>query len=987
MNGANPKKESAKQKVAALVADYEGLKPAQIKEYHEAKTKQGFIVPLFRALGWDFDNVDEVAPEEKASKGRVDYAFKLKEVSRFYVEAKPLNADLNNSEFVKQAVTYAYNKGVTWAVLTSFDRLRLFNAQTGLPYLNFTSQDYVADFDRLWLLSRESVEGGKLNENAAKYGALKPPQPVEKRLFGLLQQWREELSSQLHGYNGNLNPSRVDEIIQRLFNRLIFIRTCEDRGIEEKTLLAAVNQWESTGHKGELVEHLREVFRRFDGFYDSELFALHSIDQAFIDAVSLAGIMKGLYDVPGGMASYDFSVIEPDVLGAVYEQYLGHVATVVKQKAKAAQAKLGLGFATEEISQEAKKLKRKQQGIYYTPKWITDYIVKHTLGDFVAEHSHGDILNVRILDPACGSGSFLIRAYDELLRYHAGVKQKPVVELDQWDRLPILTQSIFGVDLDGQAVEITRLNLLLRSLARRETLPNLADNIRRGNSLIAGGETELKQYFGDSWKAKRPFDWEKEFPSAMSAGGFDIIVGNPPYVRIQSLDRDEADYYRDQFESASGSFDIYVLFIEKGIELLKPEGRLGFICSIKFLKSQYGEKLLNLIRKSCTVERIIDLSAQTVFAEATTYPAILIFKKPASSGPLRYVSVPAAVTDSDVASAVVIDELPSVTAGQDALAKGVWPPITATDTLWEKLTVQSDPLRDLADRIFQGLITSADRVYILEKQGEEKNGLIRVYSKATEKTLQLESDLLKPVLSGKNLARYQSPVLTDLMLFPYVISNGKAVLIESGEFESKYPRAWKYLNQNKSALKQREGGRFDDQKWYRFGRTQNMSLHDHRKLAVPRLVEHLKAVYDSDGSFYLDNVDVGGILLKDVSQTNYLYILGLLQSRLLDYCFQRISAPFRGGFRSANRQFIEPLPMRRIDASNHADVALRDELVALVQKMLQLHADMDGIPPYMSEEQQEMEKNIRRTDADLDEVVFRLYGLTDEEKKRVIDRQ
>jgi type I restriction-modification system DNA methylase subunit len=926
--------------------------------------------------------VDEVAPEESASKGRVDYAFKVRGVSRFYLETKHLKADLDNTEYIKQAVTYAYNKGVTWAGLTSFDRLRLFNAQSGQPFLNLTCQDYADDFDRLWLLSRESIEAGNLDKEARKVGVLPPPQPVERRLFSQLRNWREELFTQLHHYNKDLNFSQIDEVIQRIFNRLIFIRTCEDRGIEEKTLLAAVNQWKSGGHKPELIERLRGVFLQFDGYYDSDLFAQHTADKIFVEASTLENIIGGLYEVPGGVASYDFSVMDADVLGAVYEQYLGHVATVAKRRVKEGQGQFDLGL---DVSLEAKKEKRKEQGIYYTPKWVTDYIVKHTVGRFLAEHNHDENMKIKVVDPACGSGSFLIRAYDELLNYHAAASGKPVSGLDQWDRLPVLNRNIFGVDFDGQAIEIARLNLLLRSLARREILPSLADNIRRGNSLISGAETELEKYFGKSWNEKRPFDWQHEFAPAVQGGDFDVVIGNPPYVRIQTLPRDEADYYRDHFASASGSFDIYVLFLEKGIELLKRGGRLGFICSSKFLKSQYGAGILQLIKQSCTVENIVDLSSQTVFAEATTYPAIVVLKKESSNAPLYYVSVPQGVTDSPVTSALDLEGLPAVSTAQEAITRRMWPPLAKGDTLWEKLTANTEPLGKMADKIFVGLQTSADKVYILEKQGETGPGLVRVRSQLTGKVYELENELLKPLLSGHDIKRYGVPVPQRLLLFPYYVNEGKANLISDEDFSDSFPKCWEYLLLNRRTLEDREGGKMRGDKWYAFGRTQNLALHVLPKLAIPRLVKHLEAVYDEAGSFYLDNVDVGGVILKDGSRENYLYLLGLLHSQVLDFCFRRISAPFRGGFCSANRQFIEPLPIRRIDPSSAADLKLRDDLVALVEQMLVFQKKLQETQPESTDERHELERQIRWTDEKIDNQVYDLYGLGKAERKMIGD--
>ena len=506
-------KEESRQEIVKLVTKYQRLTAPTIKKYTEADTRRTFIEPLFQALGWDIYSQEEVAEEVKAAVGRVDYVFKLRGVSQFYLEAKALRAELTKPEYVKQVITYAYNKGITWAVLSDFEGLQIYNAQTGRLFINLYCDNYPRDFDDLWLLSRESLGRNTLNERAEKYGALPPRMGVEQRLYNQLRQWREEFFAQLYHHNRGLSYNQIDEVIQRLFNRLIFIRTCEDRRIEDRVLLGAVHEWHSSGRKGELIESLRSIFRNFDGYYDSDLFAYHLVDQVFIESITIEGIINGLYEVPGGMASYDFSLIDADVLGRVYEQYLGHVATVVKQRTKEAQIRMDLGYPVEPTFEiAAKKQRRKEQGIYYTPRFVTNYIVKETMGRFINEHSHSEILNMKILDPACGSGSFLIRAYDELLSYHAYRSGKSVPELDQYERLPILIKNIFGVDLDLQAVEIARLNLLLRSLAKRETLPSLADNIRQGNSLISGTEEKLKGYFGDTWQEKKPFNWEQEFP-------------------------------------------------------------------------------------------------------------------------------------------------------------------------------------------------------------------------------------------------------------------------------------------------------------------------------------------------------------------------------------------------------------------------------------------------------------------------------------------
>lgn len=908
-------KEEAKAKVAELVAKYEHLGTAEVKGYHEAKTKQGFIQPLFQYLGWEFLNTDEVAPEEKASKGRVDYAFKLRGVSQFCLEAKPLKADL--TEHIQQAVTYAYNKGVTWAVLTNFEHLQVFNAQTGQRFLNLSCKDYLPKFDRLWLLSRESMETGALNKEAAEVGALPPPLPVEKRLYSQLRQWREELFNQLHLHNAQLTFPQIDDTIQRLFNRLIFIRTCEDRGIEEKILLSTLHQWKSEGRRRELVEALRQVFCQYGGFYDSDLFMLHPLDQAYVESDTLERIIDGLYQVPGGMASYDFSLIDADVLGAVYEQYLGHVARVARERAKQAQAKLDLGFLTEKIELEAKKQKRKEQGIYYTPRWVVGYIVKQTVGRFIQEHSHNEILHMKILDPACGSGSFLIRAYDELLRYHAGARGNAPEELDQWDRLPILKENIFGVDLDMQAVEIARLNLLIRALARREILPTLADNIRQGNSLISGWEVELQPYFGDAWREKKPFNWEEEFSHTMKNGGFDVVIGNPPYVTEQ-ISEEERDYYKKAFATGIlGKLNTYRLFIQRGVELLREGGLLSFIVPLTCLTDRDSTAVRRLMLEDCQLLSVVTLPEKAgpfdVVTQATT---VIVLRKTADDAIRRKTLVRYAI---GVTSPLA---LPADQATLPTVEQGI------LDGLPDHMIVL--PARPTVLEIIRKLDGSGAR---MSTYAEVFQGEVNLTNYAPWISASKIDDSFNPLIRGVDVDRY------SIDLSP---SKHKPSWVKAEKVARQHAGAHRIVTQEVSNMQQ---------------------------------VRRIKAAVAPPSCFCAHTTNY---LLPKTQDVSKLFLLALLNSKLLDFYFKLFNTTNHLPARE-----IERLPIPRIELADPVQKRLHDELVALVERMLELNKRLHSLSGFEAEQRLALEKEIGATDEKIDALVYDLYGLTPEERKIV----
>jgi len=902
--------EEARQEVGKLVTKYQNLSSEAIRRYTEADTRRVFIMPLFQALGWDIYNREEVAEEVKVTSGRVDYVFKLHGVSQFYLEAKALRAELTTPEYVKQAITYAYNKGITWAVLTDFEGLQVYNAQTGRLFINLSCGNYLRDFDDLWLLSRESLENNALNEKAEKYGALPPRLRVEQRLFNQLRRWREELFTQLYHYNRKLSFNQIDEVIQRLFNRLIFIRTCEDRKIEDRVLLSAVHEWHSGGCKGELIEALLRIFRDFDGYYDSDLFEFHLVDQAFIESVTIESIINGLYEIPGGMASYDFSLIDADVLGAVYEQYLGHVATVAKQRAKEAQVRMDLGFPSEtKFELTTKKERRKEHGIYYTPRFVTDYIVKETVGRFLKERSHNEILNIKILDPACGSGSFLIRAYDELLNYHAYRSGKSVSELDQYERLPILIKNIFGVDLDIQATEIARLNLLLRSLAKREILPKLVDNVRQGNSLISGTEEELKSYFGDNWREKKPFNWEREFKDIMTDGGFDVVIGNPPYVRVDSLPNEEKAFWKEKFESAVGKYDLYYLFLELAFNLVKKNGVFAFITPNRYCTNTTGERLRKLILSKGKGIVVTSLSRLPVFEEAANYPVITIVYEASKADAKK-------VTYFDVTN---LKELHSISPSyelSDEELKLLPRAIIPINVNSKKLKIA---LRLLKDSASAGQLVKIQEGLRIPTSWESK-----------------KSEGVQQIIKQFQFSRY-----SDIKEASYLTRKHVDSFLSSD--------AERILNCQKP------------------------------KLIFAEDALRIEATKDES-----QGLCQGGVYFATLKDQSFSldYLLAIFNSKLLTFIFKCLYSGIHmgGGFLRFRTQYLQELPIRRIDFDNPADKKMHDDLVALVDRMLELNKRLAPIRNTPGNERDELVRDIEQTDKEIDNHVYDLYGLTEEER-------
>lgn len=582
--------------------------------FDEENTKIKFLNPFLEALGWNVRNVG-LAPWERevifeasvkvgSQKKNPDYAFLIDGETIFFLEAKKPSRDIvKDKSHAFQARRYGWSAKLPLCILTDFEEFAIYDTRIR-PYENDSAtvarlkyyhySDYIEKWDEIYtIFSKEAVFNGKFDEYFGKVEEKnKGDTEVDDEFLKEIEDWRELLARNIALRNPELTIDELNYAVQLIIDRIIFLRMAEDRGIEKTERLKDLTT------KHDIYKNFCKICREADEKYNSGLFHFNSYDtedfttdtytlDLVIDDQVFKKIFKNLYYPT---SPYEFSVISTEILGKVYEQFLGKIIRLTEGH----HAKI-----------DDKPEVKKAGGVYYTPQYIVDYIVKHTVGELIEGKTPNQISKIRIIDPACGSGSFLIRAYNYLLKYHleyySNLKRPPKNVIYTYkgntyltinEKKRILLNNIYGVDIDPLAVEVTKLSLLLkvledqnkdqleqqRTLIPERTLPNLKNNIKCGNSLISTDVYEKEYKTINEPNMAHPFDYAKEFPNN---GEFDIIIGNPPYVRQESI-KDMKPYLKTKYELYEGQADKYVYFFEKSLKLLKNDGYLGYITCNEF---------------------------------------------------------------------------------------------------------------------------------------------------------------------------------------------------------------------------------------------------------------------------------------------------------------------------------------------------------------------------------------------------------------------
>lgn len=930
----------------------------------EAHVRQSLIDPFFEALGWDVRNASmtapqyrEVIPEDSLDVGghqkAPDYTFRVGTLPKFYVEAKKCGVNISaDPALAYQLRSYGFSAKLALSILTDFEELGVYDCASRprpgdkashgrIQYLRFT--EYPDRWREIWdVFSREAVWSGKFDQYAASKRK-RGTSEVDTEFLKDIEGWRDKLARNLALRNKDLSVDDLNVAVQRIIDRIVFLRMAEDRRLESYGQLLKLCQQPNI-----YARFVKTLCRKADEKYNSGLFHFHKepgvsdapdtlTPRLAVDDKALKPILQSLYFEHG--SPYKFHVMPVEILGTVYERFLGKVIRLT---------------AGHQAKVEEKPEVRKAGGVYYTPAYIVNYIVQNTVGKQIEGKSPAVLAGgknsqpFRVLDMACGSGSFLLGAYQFLLEhclkwYQDNTSKKHVKAVYQnakgetclaiAERKRILITHIFGVDIDRQAVETTKLSLLLKALEGEDdatlsrqmrlfhdrALPNLSDNIKCGNSLIASDFSMIPE----DLVRVRAFDWPVQFPDAMKADGFDSIIGNPPYIRVRifkELYPGQAGYLETGYECAKHVWDVYLLFFERAVRLVKEGGSVSLIVPIQTLHQPNCESLRRYLLRNTHIRELADLSSVKVFAGAIVKNCIITADRITATDELIRIRIP------ETAAALSSGELTT------------WPQSKVASNPGLSLKVELlSPTRDLCDKL-------RGRSWLLDQlcystfgmrscaKGKGQGGKDRLI------TLNSSAKNAKPYLEGRDITRYG--------MFP----TGRFIRYTPEEMYS--PRSPELFE-------------------------------SHKIVSQTMLSRACPVATFDDGGFYVEQslacIVPHGIITDKRPEGNLplKFILGVLNSRLERFYFESyvIDQSLGGGLIHATPGTHDKLIVPKT-TDKHVSL-----MVSLVEKMLALMPKLRGATS--ASEKAALQNAVTTTDAEIDRLVYDLYGLTEEEMKIV----
>ncbi|GAB4545404.1 MAG: hypothetical protein Fur002_19460 [Anaerolineales bacterium] len=1025
--------QTAPEMIHKLVETFEQNLDSYRSSKNETELRREFLDKFFTALGWDVANekgydelgkevIHEFSVDVAGAQKKADYAFRAGRGDKFdfLVEAKKPSVKIETSQDAAfQIRRYGWSAKLPINILTDFEHFAVYDCRAK-PSINDKAsvgrillihyKDYVSRWDEIAaIFSPEAVRKGSFAKYADSTKGKKGTADVDDDFLREIERWRDMLAKNIALRNEEIDIDGLNYAVQMIIDRVVFLRICEERGIEPENQLldlvadhrkdssvAALPQNDKSAALPQndtgLYAELCELFKRADTKYNSGLFHFKQekgqSSRADDLTLSLTIDDKVLKDIISNLyypkSPYAFLYIPADILGQVYERFLGKVIRLT---------------AGHQAKVEEKPEVRKAGGVYYTPTYIVEYIVKNTVGKLLGAHvgveslptfeaksgdvradaKSGDVradaksgdfaihtpaeaAKLKILDPACGSGTFLLGAYQFLLDWHLNwytannpekwEKNKTIVKIENGYRLStakkkeILLNNIYGVDIDAQAVEVTKLSLLLKvlenasgqlTLGMERVLPDLGSNIKCGNSLIGYDYFEGQLLPDEEERARvNPFDWEREFPQVFQTssqtseflknsevsgrGGFDAVIGNPPYGTL--IESRQLDYFSKTYKHQDYQKDFYLLFLEKYHNLLRDEGLLGVIISNTWLQSITLRNIRQYLTSFYSWIKLLHLPEKVFRAVVDTN--VLIFQK-RSNG----------IQDDDE---IPVEFMMGKKVFQKHTLAGKFIPRNG-----DVINIVANPQ---AQVLFQKILVNS----------VELQNLFSVYNG------------IKPFEIGKGNPPQTEKIAKEQ---PYVVE---------GKKPSK-DKNWKPLLRGSLIHRYRNLWNFDY--WVLYGEwlaaPRNPSIFEEsKKVMVRQTGDSIIATIVEVGFVARNNMH---IILQKSEHYKLEYLLGLMNSSFMDFAYSFINPEKGEALAEIKKKHVEKLPIRAINFADPAEKAQHDKMVTLVEQMLASHKSLAAAQSPSAKER--LERQIESTDREIDALVYQLYGLTEEEIKIV----
>ncbi|MCA0335186.1 MAG: Eco57I restriction-modification methylase domain-containing protein [Bacteroidetes bacterium] len=925
-------------------------------KYNETLLRSDFLDPFFELLGWDIKNnagkptnerevILEEALKANASENskKPDYTFRLFSERKFFLEAKKPSVKIEiDNETAKQVRRYGFTAKLKISVLSNFEYLIIYDTSVKVEkedtfqkalVKKYHYTEYEEKFDEIKrLLGKEAVYSGAFDNEWKAIETKINQYSIDNLFLKQINEWRKALGSEIHKHEPSIDEQQLNDIVQSYLNRVLFLRVCEDRNLEDyQTLLKFANAND--------FKALIKKFQEADKRYNSGLFDQLLKDKIVENVSSVFWtIIKQLYYPE---SPYSFSVFSSDVLGSIYEIFLSE--------------KLSIQNGTVELVKKPENIDR---DIVTTPTFIINDILRNTVLPKCKDKTDTEILQLKFADIACGSGAFLLELFqllnDILIDYYLKNDQSELIQTNiNTYKLPfeikrkVLLNCIFGVDKDYNAVEATKFGLLLKLLESEDVnstnktkpvLPDLSENLFFGNSLLNPKQVEKKNQ-----TEINPFDFSKL--------RFDVIVGNPPYMKSEDMKNItplELPLYKTNYTSAYKQFDKYFLFLEQGLDLLTDDGILGYIIPSKFTKVGAGKKLRELLSEKEYLHSIVSFGANQVFTDKTTYTCLLILNKQPQNT-FQYAEVKS-LNSWKVREPEAVKYASKNTEELDSEVWVLVPP--ELTTAYNKIVSQSEKLVDLIsdENIFNGIQTSANDVYIFTPEKEDKK-----YYFFSKKGIEykIEKEITKPYFktsSGEdNLYTYRTFKPNARVIYPYTPTKTGVDVIPLTTIQKKFPLAYEYLQANEAILNNPKRDikpiPQTQNEWHRYGRHQSLdSCGLPQKIIVGVLSVGDKYAIDIHGTLISSGGTAGYcvVAVPETSDYSIYYIQAILNSKYLEWFSALYGEVFRGGYIARGTKVLKNLPIRKIDFSKQKEKLIHDKIVENQKELINIYDQIDA---------------------------------------------